>query len=144
MYYDRKNIIPDYLIHANFHIKASSIGSNAQSNATDFKTHLTLENVGRRPVAINRLKIKIHEDEKPSKYDIVHFESGDTFIANNILIESGQIWNGGIQLQQDDSSNNRYFNGSYLNQMIKYLYFSPLEIHLANGEVLYADIKIIK
>lgn len=142
MYYDRKNIIPDYLLFGNFHVKASQFGK-VNGAITSFATHFTLENTGRRPLAISHIKLIVCEFNPPLEEDMLYLDSGDQYLSSNILIPSGQIWNGRIQLIQDTSRNNKYFNDFFLNKNTKSLYFSPLEIHLANAEIVFTDLKKI-
>lgn len=51
MYYDRKNILPDYMIATSFAMATVSTNTENRKATTTFT--LTLENIGRRPVAID-------------------------------------------------------------------------------------------
>jgi hypothetical protein len=57
MYYDRKNIVPEYEIHAN--IAMDSLGTTSGGGKCEVHFHMTLENSGRRPVSINQILFKL-------------------------------------------------------------------------------------
>ncbi len=140
MYYDRKNVIPEYKIYSNYHI--NSVAFNVDSKSRIILTfHLTLENVGRRPVAINSIRLKIHFDHNPDNHDIIYLNTLNSLHARNILIKSGEIWNGSVTLFSipfegiDIAEKKQELAREKNNLMHK-----PIEFRLANGEVITSEL----
>jgi hypothetical protein len=101
MYYDRKNIIPDYSIISTLPLTSIVIGLTPYTNEMyDISGFLTiiLENVGRRPVSIIGFTFvfSTYEDASPSEQ--IELNSLSEYISNPIIIQSGQISNAIIKL----------------------------------------------
>lgn len=147
MYYDRKNLEPDYNLHSNFHLKATNISAN-RSNSLQLTTYMTIENSGRRPVAISEMKIKIEIGTFPSleKFNLI---SDARYVGQNLLIRSGEILNERIEFFSREIlsfSDNQARNQKqhYYELEKKNLQYSSLEITLSNGTIIYSDLKMIE
>jgi len=85
MYYDRKNIVPEYELLSSFDLSGFVFGTSA-GRAT-LTIHLTLENTGRRPISIVKLKCV-----QPLRY--VNFIKEFNFSsvpAGGLIVEVGSI-----------------------------------------------------
>jgi hypothetical protein len=101
MYYDRKNILPEYQVSSYLSLNTcyfESIVFNNKFNGIRFRTHLTIENTGRRPIAIVNISfgIELFYDEK------YNFSTND-LTRKNILVSPGNIWTGEITFLIEDS-----------------------------------------
>jgi len=92
MYYDRKNIIPEYKLIVSVNIKSLKIGFTTQAGTvTDFSINpvITFENQGSRPIAIVGIRIGYKLFEDASHDEIYMFEvlNGQPIIipVNNII-----------------------------------------------------------
>lgn len=147
MYYDRKNLIPDFQIHANYHLSSIVFNINHEDRI-QYTSYITLENSGRRPVAINSISFKVYFFDDPSEHDITYLNSDHKLLANNIVINSNQIWNGRIDFFSDRLSfyDNQQRNQQQekLNSNRKWMKHSPLELKLANGEKVFTELTRIQ
>lgn len=136
MYYDRKNITPDYELRASFYWKRSVININ-HDDKLQFDIYLTIENTGRRSVAIAQMAMTLEFGENA---DIETFPmASDKYVATNFIIKSGEIGNDRVEFYSLDR---KYFADQptknmkvrYYNQVRDTLMRnSNLEIILANG-----------
>jgi hypothetical protein len=98
MFYDRKNIVPDYKILCSYHVDTLSINANSFHNGsarqiTETKANmsLVLENLGKRPVAIIEVKLSFTLFEDPSPYEVMEFETGYEYRGSEIIIQPNEI-----------------------------------------------------
>lgn len=147
MYYDRKNIEPDYELHANFHLMATVFNINHNEQLT-LTSSLAIENSGRRPVAIISLDLKI-EFGHPDSIEIFQMTSGVKYVGHNLIIKNGEILNERIELYCKETvklpdGHNRNMRQRYFNQERSNMQYSTLEITLSNGTVIHSDLKMIQ
>jgi Putative DNA-binding domain len=139
MYYDRKNILPDYELQANFYWKRSVININ-HDDKLQFDTYLTIENTGRRSVAISQMSMTLEFGEWADTETFAMM--ADKYVATNLIIKSGEIGNDKVEFYSLDR---KYFTDQPTKNM-KHRYYnqvrdtlmrnSNLEITLANGTVI--------
>ena len=108
MFYDRKNIIPDYRILCSYHVDTLSINANSFHNGsvreiTETKANMGLvfENLGRRPVAIIEVKLSFTLFEDPSPLEVMDFETGYEYRGSEIIVQPNQIQALSINLKSD-------------------------------------------
>jgi hypothetical protein len=105
-------------------------------------TYLTIENVGRRAIAISLLKldIKIQNEEYNLESD---------FKSLNLIIKSGEIFNGRVELLSSQTllfndNRERNMKHNYFMQERNNLQCSHLEVILANGSVILSELKSLE
>jgi len=108
MFYDRKNIIPDYKILCSFHtdtlnISASSHHNGEQREISSVKAgmNLVFENLGKRPVAIIEIQISFTLFDDPSSNEIMHFTTGNGYRGSEIIVQPNRIEGVTINLKSD-------------------------------------------
>jgi len=135
MYYDRKNIIPEYELSAYYPRNNISFLSGYGEIQFRLRTPLTLENTGRRPVAISSMELKIG----PYKDEMFFFETF-SYKENNLLISPKGIYNGGIEFlchtifHYNNEKMVKLMSEMYQNR--KHLEVSDLTIKLVTGHIL--------
>jgi len=147
MYYDRKNIIPDYELHSNFNSRSTVFNCTIEKEI-QLTIHLTIENTGRRPVAIGKITFSIEIGEGEGT-ETIKMISDSKYIANNLIVKNGEIWNGRIDFYNSElihfpDATLRNIKLKYYNQKRKSMRNSNLDITLANGKTIYSElIKIV-
>jgi hypothetical protein len=147
MYYDRKNIIPDFEIHC--HCPESKLEVFAKQGGNIYlRGPFMIENTGRRPIVIRSMHISLTwslvGNDRLETYDMEHS-------SNNLsIIESGQIREFAVSFRattnyqfgvHDDGL--RGFNKRLLEER-ENMTFSHLEIVLTNGAHLTTELQIVK
>jgi Putative DNA-binding domain len=140
MYYDRKNITPDYELHSSF---ASQFSVNILDRL-QLRIPLTIENTGRRPVAMREISLTIEFGSGPSLEKILMI-SEPIYKRANIIIDSGKIWNDLVEFlgnstmtfpdQADLNAKRSYYHHERPNMK-----YSNLNIVLANGTNLNSEL----
>ncbi|MCA6431335.1 MAG: ATP-binding protein [Cytophagales bacterium] len=143
MYYDRKNIIPDYQLYTNYNFQTVSFNINRDSKLI-LTFNLTIENVGRRPVAIPSIKFDINFG-----LETITFNSDTMYISNNLIIKSGEIWNGQFKFESEQpiitrDNAMRNLKQSSFNEAKENMKCSSLEIKPANGTKVYSQLEMIR
>ena len=96
MYYDRKNIQPDYEIYVSF--SASKVAFFRHSlldveSPIRFRIAFSIENTGKRPVSITSFLITASEFTDPSDYEIYQFVGTDQRSHYTTILQSGEMQN---------------------------------------------------
>jgi hypothetical protein len=143
MYYDRKNIVPDYELYANYH-PSTAVFNLHREDKLIMTIHLTIENTGRRPVAISTITIEIEvgAESDPEKFSMT---SDSRHIASNIVIRSGEIWDGRLDFTSLSTLhfiNNptRNMKQQFYSQQSRNIRNSNLKVFLANGTIIYSEL----
>jgi hypothetical protein len=89
MYYDRKNIIPEYEVLAYYNPDFCTFRITSPNYRIILSVTFTIENIGRRPIAIYDLEFGVGEYE-----DEVYKLWCADYARENIIIPPGQIWTG--------------------------------------------------
>jgi len=155
MFYDRKNIIPEYKILSSFHINYLhlSIPSSSTYNQRAFdyikgSIPLTFENIGRRPVAINEVKMSLSIYADPSSHEILNIKSAQKYKAENIIVHPNEIKTQSIEFISRDYNNYSYEDASkYLDDILtnkKNLTTKYLSLVLSTGELIDSELSIAK
>lgn len=55
MYYDRKNIKPEYLAYLTSPMRGFQASKNVNTNKTNFNQHFYIENIGLRPICVSKM-----------------------------------------------------------------------------------------
>jgi hypothetical protein len=137
MFYDRKNLIPDYEIRCYFDPKLSHF--NFIDNKLEFSVNVTMENIGRRAIAIRFIYLTL---DFASMGEIIDFTSHSRYVANNIIIKSEDVWNDRL----DFVSNERFSFADNQERNRKHFLYNgevklsfnnlALKMHLANGTII--------
>ena len=105
MFYDRKNIIPEYKILTSYHTDTLDIwfpGTNEAGNKNNVgiraSISIAFENIGRRPIAINEITYEISIFENPREYQKIEFISVWSGLRSerktaNIIVHPNEIKN---------------------------------------------------
>ena len=141
MFYDRKNITPEYDIHCSFH-RDNCEFSFTSANQICFLVDMTIENLGRRPLALSTAWLTI--DIENDKENILSLRINPNFAGTNLIVRNGEIWNGKVQFfsavmpesARAEQNRMRDFYNSYRRRM----HIHPLEIRMANGSTISARI----
>jgi Putative DNA-binding domain len=115
MFYDRKNIIPDYKLVCSYHIdtlhlNASSHYNGSQREITGVKAgiNLVFENLGKRPVAVIEIQISFTFFENPNPHEIMYFTTDNQYRGSEIIVQPNKIEGVAINLKSDYYKNNSY------------------------------------
>ena len=151
MFYDRKNIIPDYKILCSFHTDTLNI--NASSHQTDNErviTRLTsglnliFENLGKRPVAIIEVQVSFTLFEDPNSHDIIHFTTGKHYRSSEIIIQPNRIEGVTINLESEFHKMGGYNTTQQLvkelNGAKKHIISKNMTLILSTGQKLKCDL----
>lgn len=156
MYYDRKNIIPEYKIHSSFHVKTLSLDVHYNHHNPDWnKTNsfpvrttisLTIENLGLRPVSITNFILELFLFEDSSELEKLKLKSLEKYLSEPITIQPGQIKNEKIDFTSDAFTNcdwvsarekAKEFEKTVTNQLTK-----SMILALSTGEQIISDLTI--
>lgn len=95
MYWDRRNIQPDYLMYLSFHSKSISHTPHQNNlNLSEIRRlevfiTITFENAGRRPVSLSQIRLRLFCRENNGKeYNIIELVSDPIYEVNNIVIQA--------------------------------------------------------
>lgn len=155
MFYDRKNIIPDYKILCSYHIDTLNInasshhnGSERQISAVKAVMNLVFENLGRRPVAIIEIQVSFTFFDDPSPYEIMHFTTDNQYRGSEIIVQPNKMEGVTINLKSDYHERNSYDKTQEfireLNQGKRNLITNSLTLILSTGEKLKSDLIKVK
>jgi predicted HTH transcriptional regulator len=147
MYYDRKNIQPEYELHTNLPLKATVFNIDPDNHLT-LTSNLSIENSGRRPVAIIGFALNVHLGP-PNSIERIEMISGLKYVGNNLLIKAGEIFNGRIELYCNDlikipEGHNQNMRVQYYNQERRNMTCSTLNVTLSNETNIHSEVKIIQ
>ena len=151
MFYDRKNVIPDYKVLSSYHADSLNINISGpilagvkQVSGLNCTISLTLENLGRRPVAITEISIQLTIWEDPSYFEKIDFTSEIMYKSNNIVIQPNEITNQIISFQCKEIPLPNFEGLSSLVQSItknkKSLKAKYLTLKLSNGVLLQSEL----
>lgn len=153
MFYDRKNIIPEYKVLSSFHVNYLylSIPSSNDYNKRVFEhikasIPLTFENIGRRPVAINEINARLSIYSDPSPHEVLNIRSIRKYKAENIVVHPNEIRTQMIDFISRDYNNFSYEDATrYLEDILnnkKNLTTKYLSLILSTGETLNSELSI--
>jgi len=94
MFYDRKNIVPDYDIHISFHsgaFKQDYASRHSDTLPIHLKIVLNIENAGRRPAAICRIDLTLGEFADASVHELYEFSTLTGHNMLPIVVQSGAM-----------------------------------------------------
>lgn len=144
MYYDRKNIIPEYRIQ--LYGFDESITFIKGLNNLRFNGHFSIENTGTRTISIVELKFKYQLStgiEPP--YEFLLFSTGDRFKGKNLIIKSGEIFNSNIEFFNNTHGHISFEDLNELNYQ-KRIYFdmTSFYFYLCNGKTIEVKLDFYK
>ena len=150
MYYDRKNLLPDYRIFSSFPYQTLDLiltETMADYNVFKATISLSLENAGSRPIAIIKFVILLNIKTEPMVEEgEIKLKSSDQYIKQPIILQPGQIVNQSIAFQSKGISNSKfddaYFSNKRINDHKELLCSSGLELILSNGKHITSDVTI--
>jgi Putative DNA-binding domain len=152
MFYDRKNIIPDYKVLCSFHTDTLKISESGTQSYPDPKKitevtaemNLVFENLGKRPVAIIEIQISFTLNENPSSFDIMHFTTLNEYKRSEIIVQPNKIVGLTVKLKSDFYKSFGYEDTVKfvyeLNKLKKLIRSKTLTLLLSTGEKLKCDL----
>jgi len=142
MYYDKKNVIPDYEINASISLDQLSFSIDYNNNSLILTTIMNIENLGRRPISFKEIFIKAKISEK----DFIFRFNARQFISNNVVLKVGEIWSERIKLESiekiqfENISERNQLQEMYNNEKKKFA-CQTISILLVNGESISSKVK---
>jgi Predicted transcriptional regulator containing an HTH domain and an uncharacterized domain shared with the mammalian protein Schlafen len=140
MYYDRKNIIPEYKILSSF--KRDDFLINTNRVALIATPHISFENLGRRPICISSIKLNFQQYEDASGVEILEFESSALL---NYTVQPGELITIMVSLNyplpdwQLAVFNDRLISAR---EQIKNIINTDLQLTLTNGKKISSELVI--
>lgn len=140
MYYDRKNITPEYELSVVYTMPSLGFAEALVNMATA----LTIENSGRRPVAIKKLKLQLEFESGES----ILVTTREEFYKANLLIKPTEIINRSFWLYSDsrpmESRDSREINitNEYYRSQSNKVKVAGCQVNLAHGSIVECDIKM--
>ncbi len=139
MMWDNKNITPEYRIIPSFNTETIHF-TQYDDEIPKCILSLTLENIGKRPVGIIQMELKIKFLENARFFDEMLFSLNRKEQA--ILIQSGAMWTGRVELNSisnmDKTSSKKLIESFKQNKM--YLKFTPLTMTLSTGKTIKSEL----
>jgi hypothetical protein len=139
MYYDRKNIIPEYEMHAYYNPNAFYLNYAHLADGSHMLCLYTFENTGRRPIAINNIGLNIGLDE-----DRTYRFYCPSYTNASLIIATGEIKNVKLELFPMERHFSSGPDRQYFINSPGQLKYSHLELGLVNGNKLIAKTSIYK
>lgn len=144
MFYDRKNIIPEYKIQTSLRCKDVSLTVHGKENTS---LHLTLpvtfENLGMRPVSIVRTFLDLFLFDDASKDEIISLECDTT-----ITIQPGRIKNVYLNFHSSQFENREFtyvrMKATEINTNRHKLLTKSVLLALSTGKQISSDLSISK
>lgn len=151
MFYDRKNITPDYKILSSFHIDTLNINASSHHNgiqreisAVKAGMNLVFENLGKRPVAIIEIQISFTFFEDPRPHNIMHFTTDNQYRGSEIIVQPNKMEGVTINLKSDYYKNNSYDKTQEfikeLNEGKRNVITNSLTLILSTGDKLKSEL----
>ena len=119
MFYDRKNIKPDYEILSTIPITSLMLTLTGVMDGTwflDTKLNVILENIGRRPVSISSISMTMSLFDDPSVHEKMEFITVKDYLANPVILQSGEMLNARFALTTERLTDKKfleYFSDDY-------------------------------
>lgn len=148
MYYDRKNITPEYKILSSFHHSSLYIGvykNDERHHQVKGHIFLTIENAGTRPVSISRIDFELSIYDDPSDLEKLILSTDRLFNTQPIIIQPGHMANTKVEFFSKEFPPNHYPGPvDQIKQWSKSIVEKPLLLFLSHGEQILSDLKISK
>jgi hypothetical protein len=146
MYYDRKNIIPDYSILSTLTLSTLRLSLNGDvelARNLHGSLNIIMENIGRRPVSISSIKLELSLFDDPSVYELLKLKSTEHYVANPIIIQSGQLINAHFKVVSDPypTQQGALSIQQEFKDQTKQLKVTNYKLNLSNGETISGPIK---
>jgi len=142
MYYDRKNIIPDFEVHC--HCMQDEILLYSETNGRIYlRAPCVIENTGRRPIAIRSMRLSITlrwatAGDRAETYKMEYSSSLSTIIESGSIREVEFNFKALTNMQFGD-----LYDKYLMEEVRRGLEVSPLELILTNGEHLTTEFQIV-
>ena len=139
MYYDRKNIEPEYSLLASF--KPNQTRPSMQDGEIEVTIQASLENIGRRPMSISTIVARFSLDGIQHETYLMRYGGG-------IILKKEEIVDTALTFRaKTDRVFKDYFQRNkhnvYLNSIRASIQWQPLIVQLTNGEAFYCDLKSV-
>jgi hypothetical protein len=140
MYYDRKNIIPEYRI--NLYCYEKNSGFIKDSISFRFEGLITIENTGSRTISIVEFEFiyPLSTGIDPP-FENLSFTTKDKLKHQNLIIKSGEIYNSKIRFYCHSEHISKDDIGELNSRKKEYFERSPIRVHLYNGKIIETKIK---
>lgn len=147
MYYDRKNIKPDYEILSTIPLIAFEVALVPTTSGQNFLIadfNVITENIGRRPVSISSVSFKLSLFDDPSNYEIVEFNSLTRYISEPVILQSGELRNAHFQTEtaREHPSFGLQRLSKEFNEQLKHIKITAYRLTLSNGELINSSPRI--
>jgi hypothetical protein len=148
MYYDRKNIIPDYEIYLTIRLRSSrfSLGNEGNEMILVIQPDITLENVGRRPVVIESVSFELTLQPNPSTTEKIGFHSVENLKGK--IIRSNEVSFSNYARFAANYYNSKPKYGiiefsTYLNSRIDDIKLDSCSIEMTNAQLIVPNLKVL-
>jgi hypothetical protein len=151
MFYDRKNIMPDYKLICNSHFSSINLSISSHDDGTrrvvdkiKGSINFIFENIGRRPIAIRQIQISLSLYDNPDERDQLLLSTDSLYQNDAIVIHPNEIkvmnviFIGGHYNYFSFSDIER--NVHELNSAKKHIKASPVRLTLVNGEIITTNL----
>lgn len=141
MFYDRKNIIPDYDVRVNANAISKQFLMNSTAGAITylgFQLNLIVENIGKRPIAIVKFTFRRTKYSDDHESRIVNLESErlDPIIVNSSEMKSGVVKFNVVGLYDENQTKFIY---QYYQDSTEISAIKSIILHLSNGQTINTD-----
>ncbi|WP_316813239.1 ATP-binding protein [Pedobacter heparinus] len=147
MYYDRKNVQPDYELLSTIPLPAFTlvlVPNTAGQNFLMADFNIIIENIGRRPVSISSVSFKLSLFDDPSDYEIIEFKSIAKYVVEPVILQSGELRN--VHFQTETARKEPSFGlqrlSKELSEQLKHIKITAYRLTLSNGELINSSPKI--
>lgn len=142
MYYDRKNIIPEYHILSSFNSNAITF-TTVNTTFVECLISVDFENIGRRPVSISEVRLALTHSYVPHDEDILNLRSSNVYVHNCIVVQPGQLQSKQILFTSYDMACANYQDlVQKIKDHIRYLQTKRLLIFSSNGNQIESELKL--
>jgi hypothetical protein len=150
MYYDRKNIVPEYEIHSSFHRDSFNLNyfnETPEDSVVPVILTLDIENTGRRPISVCAIEFVFCEFSDPSSdHDLLKFTNGTDLKSSPIVVSPGTIASQRIIFVS--KSLYSYKKGCDMQSSLKTnmhrLGIREMKVILTNGQIISSELTITK
>lgn len=153
MFYDRKNLVPDYKVLCSFpvttlNLSVSSHYSDGKQvvSAVKASMNLILENLGRRPIAVIGAEVSFSMYPDPSFFEKISYTTKSIAENSEIIVQPNQIVGVTISLESDYGQYGFSAAEGLINQLNerkRQIIPSPIELILSTGEKLKCELRKI-
>jgi hypothetical protein len=148
MYYDRKNVVPEYQLISSFNTEAfkNRLNELTGKNPLIIEVVISIENTGRRPVSISSFNLQLSLFSDPSPGEILSLQTSVGSAGNPKVIQAGML----VVMTVFFTSNQtftRELGQEYFYNLKRQLHqtqIKDLTINLTSGKVILSELTITR